>query len=441
MSHSHIAKLEEFRVDCIDPDSSENVSLGVNKDTMSVSKDGKEKLNISGELCELKGSWSFEKSPNIPAGTEDTQAVNKNQVRQLISESGILDASLLDEHNKSAVSHEDIRKLIADEVGRAVAAEQELQTGKVDVGCTLLGKSIEVGDYSERSIAVGSNSSSLSRNTLALGNNVHAQGENSITVGVGSTSSGDYSIAIGGGIEATGEKSIAIGYNITQSWDGSISLGDYAGAKVNGIALGQNADAGKSSVSIADSAKTGENSVAVGFASKAQATQSTSVGSSSTASGISSIAVGSSSVASGALATAVGNSAKAKSTESTALGYSSTAEGTYAIAVGCSSNAGDCSIAVGQSATASADFSTAIGFNAYNDLSGSFLLKSFSAKDTATLCVRFVAGADADTSYFDFYHNSLSSGVISGRRISASNFFAMLDAHGATTEIPNTSEG
>lgn len=310
MPHSHKAKLDEFRIDCVDPNKAENTSLVMNKDGLSVSKDGKERLSISGEQSSLKGSWSFDKSPSIPVGTEDDSAVNKNQVSQLIRESGILDASLLEEHNKSAVSHDDIRKLIAAEVKRAIAAEKAnaeaiaLKANKTDN-------------------AIGLDSSANWAESSAFGRNAKASGWGSLALGYSSIADEMHSVAVG-----------------TFAFTDGVSC----------VSLGNGASSG------------GQSTNAIGSGSSSNGFASTALGTSSKSFGLLSTALGAYSLVIDECTTALGVYSSATFFHAIALGAVSSSSGEAAIALGVyATSEGFRSIALGDHTTALGDNSMSLG--------------------------------------------------------------------------------
>lgn len=418
MPHLHKAKLDEFRIDCVDPNKADNTSLVMNKDGLSVSKDGKERLSISGEQSSLKGSWSFDKSPSIPVGTEDDSAVNKNQVSQLIRESGILDASLLEEHNKSAVSHDDIRKLIAAEVKRAIAAEKAnaeaiaLKANKIDNAIGMdssapwkessafgneanasgnqslaLGyssnasgnESVAVGWKAQTneqfSVSLGADTLSVN-SALALGYGARAFGVYSIALGTASVSNGLGSVAIGKGSLGQYNYSTALGYLAMALKNYSVALGPAAASNVYGsiaiggvstcgaeasesVALGYGAEAlEEHSIALGVSSSTSSrNSVAVGPFSSSAGSSSVSVGLASSSSGLGSIALGGVSESHGESATALGNYSSSSGSGSMALGYLTNSQGSYSIALGAYA------IASGRGSMSLGIFTNALGEN------------------------------------------------------------------------------
>lgn len=293
-------------------------------------------------------------------------------------------------------------------------------------------------------IAVGDEAKAKADSSIALGATAEASGMSSIALGE-AQASGSYAIASGRSASASGSYSIALGYSACTSKDSSTALGGFSEAyKGNSTALGYAAAASEAW------------GTAVGSSATASSGSATALGSYASASGLFSIALGGYAKASSDSAIALGGYAAASGANSVALGDSAAASGPYTIALGCKSIAStSCATAFGYSAkasgyhaaafgsyaTASATYSTAVGYHATNNLSGSLLLCTFSETDAGSLSVRIVAGADPDTSYFDFYHEDQLSGVVTGRRISASNFFSMLDEYGATAEVPDISSG
>lgn len=264
-------------------------------------------------------------------------------------------------------------------------------------------------------------------------------------LGEGATASDTYATALGGSATASGIASIALGNSATASGTCAIAVGDEAKAKADSsIALGATAEAeGIDSTALGTNADAhGYSSVALGVGASAVGEYSIASGKLARACGDYSTALGYSAYAEDVCSSAFGPLSEARAVYATAFGYYAYATGQWAIALGGFAIAsGDHATAIGSYAKASGAHSTAIGYKATTSLDGSLLLRSFLESAGGSLSVRLVAGADTDTSYFDFYHQDQLSGVVTGRRISASNFFSMLDEYGATAEVPDISSG
>ena len=111
------------------------------------------------------------------------------------------------------------------------------------------------------------------------------------------------------------------------------------------------------------------------------------------------------------------------------------------VAIGRNGYAINGGVSLGDNAQALADGSVAIGCKCQNNTSNSVKIQARNATDGATFSVKTIAGKSLDDSFIEFIHTDTLSGEVTGRRISASNFFAMLDQFGATDEISESDQG
>lgn len=240
--------------------------------------------------------------------------------------------------------------------------------------------------------SVGTNSTALGFQSVAMGNWSQAFGYQSIAIGDYSSAIGKYArtenqnaFAFGDSVVASGENAYAFGSKVTASGKGSLAMGLRLNDTITGaigdytIALGLGAQAlGQNSVSLgvlntADalgavaagyrSSATGSLSVAIGYNSKATASGAVAMGYNGEASGQESLAING--TAQGRFSIAIGELTDAKKENSICIGFVSVAKDTAATAIGNNANAwGKGSFATNYS-VAEGQHSAAIGYQTW----------------------------------------------------------------------------
>ena len=133
----------------------------------------------------------------------------------------------------------------------------------------------------EKSIAIGYNAKSVTKNDTAVGSGVNASGGGSTVIGYNSTVTGNQAFAGGSSLSVAGAGSIGLGYNSSTTKDKSIAIGHTAKSDGDSsIAMGSGASANQHS------------SVTIGSDSTSDGVRNITIGPKSSASGIDSIAIG-----------------------------------------------------------------------------------------------------------------------------------------------------
>jgi len=227
-------------------------------------------------------------------------------------------------------------------------------------GCSANGQnSIAMGNETHAdgttSTAMGSGTSATGQNSTAIGESTSATALDSTAMGYSTSAGGAASIAMGHGTAASGESSVAMGYGISALKDHTFGIGlnetSYSINTANTMAImGGNVGIGTTSPTVAlkvvGSAEIGSDtcsargqySVAMGFRTTASGFYSTAMGGGmfdpTTASGDYSTAMGYETTASGSLSTTMGWGTKAMGSRSTAMGQKTTAQPYASLAIG-----------------------------------------------------------------------------------------------------------
>ncbi len=242
---------------------------------------------------------------NVADGTEDTDAVNVNQLTEAIekmsdrtdklsselrSRHGSLTANVLAAKTDLASadpskflqvagagadgSQENTANIVGGDPASDTAAA--IGVGSIASGANAVALGVRSYAYSDGAVAIGNmaQTGAGQANSVAIGSNVTTNGESALAVGSQARANGDNAIALGNnGVAAIGANSIALGNKASSA----------AGA-TNGIALGASANVARN---VADSMALGANAsvekgansaVALGTGSKATRANTVSVG-------------------------------------------------------------------------------------------------------------------------------------------------------------------
>ena len=299
---------------------------------------------------------------NVAAGTEDTDAVNVAQLRQVNAkvDNGLkaqTDYSLADGPytvgKDGTVSltikdrnHKDANPLFAKIKGIGVieAGKSSLVSSNAD----------ELGKDIENSVAIGNQAKVTSNNSIAIGNNAKTSDLYAMAIGEKASATSSSSTAIGNGASASGQAAMAIGNKANATGKGSTAIGDKAKAdKLDAIAIGNKAEAtGTDSIAIgSDTKANNQYSVAIGTDIKSTAESGTAVGHNANASGSNSTAIGTMTNVdidwnskhpgewrvAGDWSTAIGAYAGSWGEQSTSLGYGAEVTADLGVALGAQS--------------------------------------------------------------------------------------------------------
>ncbi|WP_268907345.1 MULTISPECIES: YadA-like family protein [Burkholderia] len=242
---------------------------------------------------------------NVADGTEDTDAVNVNQlteaVEKMTDRTDKLSSELRSRHSsltanvlaaKADLASADPSKFLqvagagadgsqentANIVGGDPASDTAaaIGVGSIASGANAVALGVRSYAYSDGAVAIGNmaQTGAGQANSVAIGSNVTTNGESALAVGSQARANGDNAVALGNnGVAAIGANSIAIGNKASSA----------AGA-TNGIALGASASVARN---VADSMALGTNAsvekgansaVALGTGSKATRANTVSVG-------------------------------------------------------------------------------------------------------------------------------------------------------------------
>ncbi|MCA8085893.1 MULTISPECIES: beta strand repeat-containing protein [Burkholderia cepacia complex] len=256
---------------------------------------------------------------NVADGTEDTDAVNVNQLTEAIEKMSArtdkLSSELKSRHSslmanvlaaKTDSSSVDPSKFL--QVAGAGADGSQENTANIvggDPGSDTAA-AIGVGTIASgaNTVAIGVRSYANSDGAVAIGNMAQtgASQPNSVAIGSNVTTNGASALAVGSQAKANGDNAIALGNNnVMAVGEGSIAIGNKAvsaAGTTNGIALGAGANVARS---VADSMALGAKSsvekgangaVALGTGSKATRANTVSVGNTGTERQIVNVAAG-----------------------------------------------------------------------------------------------------------------------------------------------------
>ena len=224
----------------------------------------------------------------------------------------------------------------------------------------------------EKSIAIGYNAKSVTKNDTAVGSGVNASGGGSTVIGYNSTVTGNQAFAGGSSLSVAGAGSIGLGYNSSTTKDKSIAIGHTTKSNGTGsIAIGASASAtDDNSVAIGSSNTTAyHGGVALGRNAKAENTAINNV-----AVGIDVTAGANTNGTADGEAVAVGRNAKANSFRTVAIGSDVSATGSTAVAMGRSANvSNNYGVAVGARVEAG-NYGVALGYQAKSTASGALAI-------------------------------------------------------------------
>lgn len=199
---------------------------------------------------------------------------------------------------------------------------------------------------------------------------------------------------------ATSSNSVQIGYNAKAGMDRNesvvgrddgfqVAVGNSANGSVYGAAVGRNANGSNSGVAVGYNTNGSNYGAAIGLNANG-----------------------------GSYGAAIGAGAQGNS-RGVAIGYNANGGSSYDIAIGVNST------------TNYTSYTATIGVESSNDTQYSLQISAYNNEQNTFFVQRLVAGETLDTSYIDFYHRDRVSSEFKGRRISATNFFKLLDANGA----------
>lgn len=242
------------------------------------------------------------------------------------------------------------------------------------------------------------------------------------------------------------------GYNAQASSYG-VAVGSYANGKSSGVALGYYADGNYFGVAVGDYAKGLSVGAAVGYHANGQSggvavgyyawgpTCGAAVGDHAE-SGTFGVAVGYNAVGYNDSVTIGAFASNSYNYYCVTIGYEACVDGAAnGVAVGANAYVKQGGVAMGSGATAAGRYAVVIGRDAQNFTDNSCQITANAVDLGADLSLRAVAGETPETSFFDFVHRDRLNGTVTGRRISAAAFFNLLDAYGATDEVPDAASG
>ena len=314
-----------------------------------------------------EGNTTFQRRIiNVAAGSNDTDAVNVNQLKAAQTSVATLiggGVTLNTDGSYSQFSLTDTNGTIhyydtlAEALGQVTSNQIEVATAdavtytdstktNINAGGTIS----QVADAvtSDQAVNLGQMNSAIadsqikyySVNSSESGNrdNTGATGQDAIAAGPTATAVGDRSISVGDNTKAQGTNSIAIGNSNTVNdrqttayGQSSIAIGSSASsAGTHSIALGNYA-----LTEVQDSTSTTVNSaIAIGDEAQATADQAVAIGKKAHASGVNALAQGNTSSATAESSIAMGTNSSAGGTASTVIGMNSTVNGTHSGLIG-----------------------------------------------------------------------------------------------------------
>ena len=314
-----------------------------------------------------EGNTTFQRRIiNVAAGSNDTDAVNVNQLKDaqksvatLIGGGVILntDGSYGKFSLTDTAGQVHSYNTLAEALGQVTSNQIEVATAtavtytdnsktNIDAGGTI--SHVASAVTSDQAVNLGQMNSAIANsqtkyysvNSSESGNqdNTGATGKNSIAAGPSATAVGDRSISVGDNTKAQGTNSIAIGNSNTVNdrqttayGQSSIAIGSSASsAGTHSIALGNYA-----LTEVQDSTSTTVNSaIAIGDEAQATADQAVAIGKKAHASGVNALAQGNTSSATAESSIAMGTNSSAGGTASTVIGMNSTVNGTHSGLIG-----------------------------------------------------------------------------------------------------------